>query len=95
MGLSAYDHLEDDSVRIAHHILAIDIAPFITARRMAQVADLPVVDPAAAIPVLMAHVPAPLPVVMVDIFVAMVPIAMLLLIVVVVLGNNCRCKGEG
>jgi hypothetical protein len=81
-------HLEDHSIRIGEHVLAVDIPPFIALGRAAQVVCAPVINPLPAIPIFVPDMFALLPLVVPDVLGVMVLVSMLLLIVMMVLGDR-------
>lgn len=57
---------DDSGSNRCHHVVAIDLAPLITARRLAKMTLTPV-NAFATVPVILAHVVTPSPLIMVDV----------------------------
>jgi hypothetical protein len=84
----------DDAGRYsAEDIVSVDLAPLIATRRLSEVVPTPVFDAFAAIPVLLAHVVALLPLVVADVLLIMIVVAGVLLVVIVVMLGERRERG--
>jgi hypothetical protein len=78
------DHrIHDACVDVSQHVVAIDRAPLIAARRSPQMMRAPILNVLAAGPVFLSHVIAPLPVVVPHVRVAVVCVIVVALVAVV------------
>ena len=77
----------DDAVGVGADVIAVDDSPFVAVGGTMEMVGAPVIDPLAAVPVLMFHVITLAPLVVTNI--------LLVLIIVVVLGEDGGAAGEG
>src|SRR5215469_10940317 len=83
--LLLYDDGADDAVAIGHDVVAVDMAPLIAFAWFGEVMGAVVIDVFSAVPVVVFHVVAALPLLMSDV---------LLLLVVVVVIVTILCGGH-
>ena len=85
MSDGSHDHRSNDSRRNgSQHIVAVHFAPFIASWRRVKVI-VPIIDPLTTVPVFVADVSAPSPVLVVDIVLVMVLVVVLMVVLVVVM----------
>ena len=83
--LLLYDDGADDAVAIGHDVVAVDVAPLVAFAWFGEVMGAVVIDAFAAVPIVVFHVVAALPLLMADV---------LLLLVVVVVIVTILCGGH-
>ena len=91
MRRSARDyHLQNHPIRIREHVLPVDVAPLVAARRTTQLTGLPVIDALAAVPVLVAHMLSFSPVIVPDVLIVLIVVFLVVSrpVVVVLLGEG-------
>ncbi len=93
--LVADGYLEDEAVVVSADVLAIDPTPFVAGGGLVQMMGPPVAYALAPIPVLVAHVVALSPIVMVDVVVVVVMVLVLMVLVIVMVLRNGGTAGEG
>src|SRR6185312_2532880 len=77
----------------SQHIVAVHFAPFIASWRRVKVI-VPIIDPLTTVPVFVADVSAPSPVLVVNIVLVMVLVVVLMVVMMVVMLSECKSACE-